>query len=228
MAPAPGWRAERGSHAMLVPAAVPRPGQPRRQADLVTVPRPPEPPSSSGLGHRPFKAAARVRIPLGALPFAPRRTLFARGSTARSDKSKLMATYAPGSSDKTGPHRSAAKGLLMTISRRGVLKAGLAAGAVAGTGEWRSAGGPGSPVRQPGSLPYPALSAGTDTIPQIEHIVVLMMENHSYDNKFGMLRRPGADGFRLGPNGCRRRPTRTPTARPSMPSGCPPPARTRP
>jgi hypothetical protein len=28
--------------------------------------RPPEPPSSSGLGHRPFKAAARVRIPLGA------------------------------------------------------------------------------------------------------------------------------------------------------------------
>ncbi len=25
-----------------------------------------EPPSSSGLGHRPFKAEARVRIPLGA------------------------------------------------------------------------------------------------------------------------------------------------------------------
>ena len=29
-----------------------------------------EPPSSSGLGHRPFKAAARVRIPLGALSAA--------------------------------------------------------------------------------------------------------------------------------------------------------------
>jgi phospholipase C len=28
-----------------------------------------------------------------------------------------------------------------------------------------------------------------------------MMENHSYDNKFGLLRRPGADGFRLGPDG---------------------------
>ena len=26
-----------------------------------------KPPSSSGLGHRPFKAAARVRIPLGVL-----------------------------------------------------------------------------------------------------------------------------------------------------------------
>jgi phospholipase C len=46
-------------------------------------------------------------------------------------------------------------------------------------------------------LPYPALPAGTDTIPQIEHIVVLMMENHSYDNRLGMLRRPGANGFRL-------------------------------
>jgi hypothetical protein len=34
---------------------------------------PPKPPSSSGLGHRPFKAAARVRIPLGAQSF-PRST----------------------------------------------------------------------------------------------------------------------------------------------------------
>jgi phospholipase C len=42
---------------------------------------------------------------------------------------------------------------------------------------------------------------GTDTIPQIEHIVILMMENHSYDNKLGMLRRCGADGFRLGHDG---------------------------
>jgi phospholipase C len=56
-------------------------------------------------------------------------------------------------------------------------------------------------LRQPGSLPYPDLPAGTDTIPKIEHIVVLMMENHSYDNTLGMLRRPGADGFRLGADG---------------------------
>jgi phospholipase C len=86
-------------------------------------------------------------------------------------------------------------------TRRGLLKAGLiagAAGAVAGTGAWQM---PGKKLRQPGSLPYPQLSAGTDTIPQIEHIVVLMMENHSYDNKLGMLRRPGADGFRLGHHG---------------------------
>jgi hypothetical protein len=55
--------------------------------------------------------------------------------------------------------------------------------------------------RQPGSVPYPDLSPGTDTIPKIAHIVVLMMENHSYDNKLGMLARAGADGLRLGPDG---------------------------
>jgi len=89
-------------------------------------------------------------------------------------------------------------------SRRGLLKAGLAAGAVAGTGAWGSAPGGAAHfprLRQPGSLPYPRLPMGTDTIPQIEHIVVLMMENHSYDNRLGMLRRPGADGFRLGRDG---------------------------
>jgi phospholipase C len=87
------------------------------------------------------------------------------------------------------------------ISRRGVLKAGLAAGAVAGSGAWQMAPGKGRPLRQPGSLPYPKLPAGTDTITQIEHVVVLMMENHSYDNRLGMLFRPGADGFRIGRNG---------------------------
>ena len=59
----------------------------------------------------------------------------------------------------------------------------------------------GQGLRQPVSLPFPNLPAGTDTIPQIEHIVVLMMENHSYDNKLGMLHRPGANGFRLGRDG---------------------------
>ncbi len=84
------------------------------------------------------------------------------------------------------------------------MQAGLAAAAVAGAGGWRPA-----PGRQagraglagPGSVPYPHLPAGTDTIPQIRHIVVLMMENHSYDNHLGMLQRPGADGFTLGSNG---------------------------
>jgi phospholipase C len=96
-------------------------------------------------------------------------------------------------------------------TRRGVLKAGLATGAVLGTGAWtgtarRSAAraaqtAPRAGLRQPGSRPYPRLAVGTDTIPQVKHIVVLMMENHSYDNHLGMLGRAGADGFTLGSKG---------------------------
>jgi len=40
---------------------------------------------------------------------------------------------------------------------------------------------------KPGERPEPSLPAGTDLLPQIKHIVVLMMENHSYDNYLGML-----------------------------------------
>jgi phospholipase C len=91
-------------------------------------------------------------------------------------------------------------------SRRRLLKAGLAAGLVAGTGGWRAAGSAAAKplsrrLREPGERPFAHLPKGTDTIPQIQHIVVLMMENHSYDNHLGMLGRPGADGFTLGPDG---------------------------
>jgi phospholipase C len=37
------------------------------------------------------------------------------------------------------------------------------------------------------ALPDPARPPGTDCLPQIKHIVVLMMENHSFDNYFGTL-----------------------------------------
>ena len=49
------------------------------------------------------------------------------------------------------------------------------------------------------SRPRPALAPGTDLLPQIKHIVVLMMENHSYDNYLGMLKGRG-EGFPLGPD----------------------------
>ena len=51
-----------------------------------------------------------------------------------------------------------------------------------------------------GSPPRPSLPVGTDLLPQIRHIVVLMMENHSYDNYLGMLRGRG-EGFPLGADG---------------------------
>jgi len=96
-------------------------------------------------------------------------------------------------------------------TRRRLLRGSLLAGAAIGAAGWRSApGSPAGPAQrrspasapgQPGYLRSPHLRAGTDTIPQIRHVVVLMMENHSYDNKLGMLRRPGADGLRLGRSG---------------------------
>src|SRR5215467_6335943 len=105
----------------------------------------------------------------------------------------------------------------------------MIAGAVAGVGGWRTA--PGSVgyrwhprLRKPGSLPYPNLPMGTDTVPQIKHIVVAMMENHSYDNRLGMLHRHGADGFQLGRNGLPVATNPTPTGTCSTPSACPPPA----
>jgi phospholipase C len=52
----------------------------------------------------------------------------------------------------------------------------------------------------PGERPEPSLPAGTDLLPQIKHVVVLMMENHSYDNYLGMLAGRG-EGFPLGPDG---------------------------
>jgi len=46
-----------------------------------------------------------------------------------------------------------------------------------------------------GDRPFPRRPAGVDTLPKIRHIVVVMMENHSFDNYFGMLGR--GDGFTL-------------------------------
>jgi phospholipase C len=122
--------------------------------------------------------------------------------------------------DPAGPGTGAAREADVAggASRRDLLRAGVGAGAVLATGAWRHlAGSAGrvtlrSALRQPGSLPYPRLAMGTDTIPQIKHIVVLMMENHSYDNHLGMLNRSGADGFTLGPDG-------KPTAQNPYPNG---------
>jgi phospholipase C len=56
--------------------------------------------------------------------------------------------------------------------------------------------------RGPGSLPFPDRPAGSDCLPGIDHIVVLLKENHSYDSYFGMLDR--GDGFTLGADGLPR------------------------
>ncbi|MGZ6994087.1 MAG: alkaline phosphatase family protein [Acidimicrobiia bacterium] len=90
------------------------------------------------------------------------------------------------------------------LSRRAVLKgmATLGAGAALAACGWRPGRHGFPPVRllPPGSRPYPRLPEGIDTLPEIEHIVVLMMENHSYDSYFGALR-CHADGFRFDRDG---------------------------
>ena len=75
---------------------------------------------------------------------------------------------------------------LSGISRRdvlrgaGVLGLGLTLGRFVAPAQARV-------IRPPGSLPFPDLPQGTDTLPQIENIIILMMENHSFDNYFGAL-----------------------------------------
>ena len=48
---------------------------------------------------------------------------------------------------------------------------------------------------QPGDRTDPRRPEGTDLLPQIEHIVIYMQENHSYDSYFGMF--PKGDGYRV-------------------------------
>jgi phospholipase C len=50
-------------------------------------------------------------------------------------------------------------------------------------------------ILAPGTRPDPTKPEGVDTLPEVEHIVIYMQENHSYDNIFGMLGR--GDGFTI-------------------------------
>lgn len=94
------------------------------------------------------------------------------------------------------------------------MAAGVTGGRVAGAGPARPTGPPTSleeealavlgktTLRSAGSRPFPNLAPGTHAVPQIEHVVMCMMENHSYDNILGMLGRapgqtPRGDGYTI-------------------------------
>ena len=96
------------------------------------------------------------------------------------------------------------------ISRRALLgSAAVSAGALAygSLPAWARVATSHSAIRRPDSLPFPKLPAGTETMPKIKHVVVLMMENHTFDNILGMLghemasRRGAIDGLGLGKHG---------------------------
>jgi len=102
------------------------------------------------------------------------------------------------------------------ISRRDFLRLGalstgaaVAASTVPFAYPWTASSRERSP-RLPGSLPFPDRPPGTlnpDLTPElanIDHIIVVMMENHSFDNYLGMLpstRQRPVDGFTLGAGG---------------------------
>jgi phospholipase C len=76
----------------------------------------------------------------------------------------------------------------IALSRRQFL-AGAAMGLSALAGCGTSGGRPKAAAPAAGTRPFPNQPEGTESLPQIQHIVVLMMENHSFDNFFGALGR---------------------------------------
>jgi phospholipase C len=97
------------------------------------------------------------------------------------------------------------------MTRRQALRvaggAGLALAASAGgVPAWARAVEKVGALRGPDSLPFPRLAAGTESLPQIDHIVIVMMENHSFDNFLGLLPsqvrgRRSVDGLRVTRHG---------------------------
>jgi phospholipase C len=90
------------------------------------------------------------------------------------------------------------------ITRRSLLRAGAGL-AVASAVPWRLPAALAVPLRAADTLPDPGRAAGTpDPSMPFDHVVVVMMENHSFDNYLGMLPRRGqrkADGFRFDRHG---------------------------
>jgi len=100
-------------------------------------------------------------------------------------------------------------GRLVRPSRRTVLQTGGAiAAALSGLGWKRTVDAVAAGLlRAPGALPDPTRPAGTpDPSIPIDHVVIVMMENHSFDSYLGMLPhvaggRPSADGLTLDTDG---------------------------
>src|SRR5437588_518679 len=80
-----------------------------------------------------------------------------------------------------------------------VAAGGAVLAAAGGLPAWARPTGASHHRRKPDSLPFPHMPAGTPSMKEIKHIVVLMMENHSFDNLLGMV--PHQLGGRHGIDG---------------------------
>jgi phospholipase C len=95
------------------------------------------------------------------------------------------------------------------ISRRTLLRGaagGAASAAAGGLPAWARPSATKHHLRKPDSLPFPHLPAGAESMHKIKNVVVLMMENHSFDNLLGMVPhqvpgRGNVDGFTVGRRG---------------------------
>jgi phospholipase C len=96
------------------------------------------------------------------------------------------------------------------ITRRRLLRYGGSLGATAAAmsapaGLWRTLSAAAATIRQPDSLPNPTRPAGTvNAAMPFDHIVVVMMENHSFDNLLGKLAlsgQPKAQGLKFSSTG---------------------------
>src|SRR5690242_18811699 len=75
------------------------------------------------------------------------------------------------------------------LTRRALLQGAAGGAAALGLGAlpaWARPVAAATRLRRPDSRPFPHLPAGHPSMPDIRHIVVLMMENHSFDNILGM------------------------------------------
>ena len=96
------------------------------------------------------------------------------------------------------------------LTRRALLRRGgslgVAAASLGGGGLWRAVAASASTgLREPNSLPHPKRAPGTaDPTMPFDHVIVVMMENHSFDNVLGALSRHGqplAQGLRFSSGG---------------------------
>jgi phospholipase C len=91
-----------------------------------------------------------------------------------------------------------------TFIRRGGSAAAAVAALTSG-GLWKAMAASAALVHAPDSLPNPKLPAGTvDPALPFDHVVIVMMENHSFDNALGALARAGqpkAQGLRFSSAG---------------------------
>jgi phospholipase C len=85
------------------------------------------------------------------------------------------------------------------VGATGAVLAACGGGSSSGTTTTSSTTSSTSPTGIVGIPPNPKAPVGSDQLPQFDHIVVVMMENHSFDNILGTLGR--GDGLSLGPNG---------------------------